>query len=35
MPGTEGVLASRSTGVTPIDQFLWSAHVETVATLEK
>ncbi len=25
----------RITGVTPIDQFLWSAHVETVATLEK
>ncbi|MBP2235422.1 23S rRNA (uracil1939-C5)-methyltransferase [Sinorhizobium kostiense] len=25
----------RITSVTPIDQFLWSAHVETVATLEK
>jgi 23S rRNA (uracil1939-C5)-methyltransferase len=25
----------RITGVTPIDQFLWSAHVEVVATLEK
>lgn len=25
----------RITAVTPIDQFLWSAHVETVATLEK
>ena len=25
----------RITGVTPIDQFLWSSHVEAVATLEK
>ncbi|MBB2719811.1 UNVERIFIED_ORG: 23S rRNA (uracil1939-C5)-methyltransferase [Rhizobium etli] len=25
----------RITGVTPIDQFLWSSHVEVVATLEK
>ena len=25
----------RLTGVTPIDQFLWSSHVEAVATLEK
>ncbi|SOC35129.1 23S rRNA m(5)U-1939 methyltransferase [Rhizobium subbaraonis] len=25
----------RITGVTPIDQFLWSPHVEAVATLEK
>ncbi|PDT01787.1 RNA methyltransferase [Rhizobium chutanense] len=25
----------RITGVTPIDQFLWTAHVEVVATLEK
>jgi 23S rRNA (uracil1939-C5)-methyltransferase len=25
----------RITSVTPIDQFLWSSHVETVATLEK
>ncbi|MCV3735470.1 class I SAM-dependent RNA methyltransferase (plasmid) [Rhizobium sp. TRM96647] len=25
----------RVTGVTPIDQFLWSSHVEAVATLEK
>lgn len=25
----------RVTGVTPIDQFLWSSHVEVVATLEK
>lgn len=25
----------RITSVTPIDQFLWSAHVETVATLER
>ncbi|MCA1366690.1 class I SAM-dependent RNA methyltransferase [Bradyrhizobium sp. BRP14] len=25
----------RITSVTPIDQFLWSAHVETVATVEK
>ncbi len=25
----------RITSVTPIDQFLWSAHVESVATLEK
>ncbi len=25
----------RITGVTPIDQFLWTSHVEVVATLEK
>jgi 23S rRNA (uracil1939-C5)-methyltransferase len=25
----------RITGVTPIDQFLWTSHVEIVATLEK
>ena len=25
----------RITSVTPIDQFLWSSHVEAVATLEK
>ena len=25
----------RVTGVTPIDQFLWSPHVEAVALLEK
>lgn len=25
----------RITSVTPIDQFLWSAHVEAVVTLEK
>ena len=25
----------RITSVTPIDQFLWSSHVETVVTLEK
>jgi 23S rRNA (uracil1939-C5)-methyltransferase len=25
----------RLTSVTPIDQFLWTAHVEVVATLEK
>jgi 23S rRNA (uracil1939-C5)-methyltransferase len=25
----------RITSVTPVDQFLWTSHVEVVATLEK